>query len=251
MHTPGTKALLLWFVSFVLIVALLFLLLGKPGSPDGAGEAIGRVFAHTGIAALATWFLARKKTPPWSWPRFAAIYIAALVVLGLLAAFGHRSEAAERAFPFETHYSQEWSVERLPGVSSAPQDRDLGIREIARWEGADGSAVIAVSCSWLAKGDVPALDVQLSKVVDGLRATLASQNVSVTMSNTRHVSIGEREGLFVEAQVSRAESTVFRQQIAVTSTKDCFVAATFAGTPRAFEEQSEAFASALRDIRFR
>ncbi|HKE46489.1 MAG TPA: hypothetical protein VKB52_00370 [Rhodanobacteraceae bacterium] len=90
MQTPGIQALLCWITALTLIVAALFVFLGVPETPDGAGEAIGRVIAQTGIASLATWLIARKKDPAWSWGRFAAVYVAMLVVIGIVASIGHK-----------------------------------------------------------------------------------------------------------------------------------------------------------------
>ena len=93
MQTPGIQALFCWFIALALIVATLFVLLGVPATPDGAGEAIGRAIAHTGVASLATWLIARKKDPAWSWGRFATVYVAMLVVIGIIASIGHKSRA--------------------------------------------------------------------------------------------------------------------------------------------------------------
>jgi hypothetical protein len=95
MPLVAKQALVCWFAALALIVAALFAFVGAPGSPDGAGEAIGRVFANTGIAALICWLLARRKMPPWSWIRFALIYLALVIVLAVVANVGraHATEA--------------------------------------------------------------------------------------------------------------------------------------------------------------
>ena len=94
MSLAAKQALVCWFAALVLIVAALFAFVGTPGSPDGAGEAIGRVLAHTGIAALICWLLARRKTPPWSWVRFVLVYLALVVALAVVANAG-RAHAGE------------------------------------------------------------------------------------------------------------------------------------------------------------
>ena len=94
MSLVAKQALVCWFAALTLIVAALFAFVGAPGSPDGAGEAVGRVFAHTGIAALIGWMLARRKTPPWSWGRFVLVYVALVVALAVVANAG-RARAAE------------------------------------------------------------------------------------------------------------------------------------------------------------
>ena len=88
MKQPARQALVLWFVALALAVAALFAFLGAPASADGAGEAIGRLFAHTGFAALASWAIARNKAPPWSWLKFTAVYIVAFVLLAIVTTAG-------------------------------------------------------------------------------------------------------------------------------------------------------------------
>ncbi|HEX3122997.1 MAG TPA: hypothetical protein VHQ21_06800 [Rhodanobacteraceae bacterium] len=94
MSLAAKQALVCWFAALLLIVAALFAFVGAPGSPDGAGEAIGRVFAHTGLAALICWVLARRKAPSWSWGRFVLVYLALVVVLAVVVNAG-RARAAE------------------------------------------------------------------------------------------------------------------------------------------------------------
>jgi peptidoglycan/LPS O-acetylase OafA/YrhL len=95
MPLVAKQALVCWFAALGLIVAALFAFVGAPASPEGAGEAIGRVFANTGIAALICWLLARRKTPPWPWSRFALVYVGLVVVLAIVASAGraHTAEA--------------------------------------------------------------------------------------------------------------------------------------------------------------
>ena len=95
MSLVAKQAFACWFVALALIIAALFLFLGPPKSPDGASEAFGRVFAHTGIAAGLCWFVARRKTPPWSWGRFVLVYVAMVFVLTIVANAGraHASDA--------------------------------------------------------------------------------------------------------------------------------------------------------------
>jgi len=88
MSLAAKQAFACWIAALLLSVAALFAFLGSPGSPGGAGEAIGRLFAHTGIAALLCWVIARKKLPPWSWARFALVYAAVFIVLAVVANAG-------------------------------------------------------------------------------------------------------------------------------------------------------------------
>ena len=93
MKTAAKQALVSWAVGLALVIVALFAVLGAPGSSEGAGEAIGRAFAHTGLAALATWMLARGKEPPWSWARFGATYLAAIVVVAIVVGAGRTARA--------------------------------------------------------------------------------------------------------------------------------------------------------------
>ncbi len=93
MSLIAKQVLVCWFAALALLVAALFAFVGAPGSPEGAGEAVGRVFANTGIAALICWLLARRKAPPWSWSRFALVYVALVVALAAVASAG-RAHAA-------------------------------------------------------------------------------------------------------------------------------------------------------------
>ena len=88
MSLAAKQAFACWIAALALSVAALFAFLGAPGSGDGASEAIGRLFAHTGIAALFCWMIARKKTPPWSWSRFAIVYVAMFIALAVVASAG-------------------------------------------------------------------------------------------------------------------------------------------------------------------
>jgi len=77
-----------------LLTFALFAFLGPPASPAGAAEAIGRLFANTGIAALIGWWLARQKSPAWSWGRFALVYAALVIGLAVAASAGRAHAAA-------------------------------------------------------------------------------------------------------------------------------------------------------------
>jgi hypothetical protein len=88
MSLVAKQAFTCWIVALALSIAVLFAFIGAPHSAGGAGEAIGRVFAHTGIAAFLCWFAARRKIPAWSWTRFVLVYFALVVVLAVVADVG-------------------------------------------------------------------------------------------------------------------------------------------------------------------
>jgi peptidoglycan biosynthesis protein MviN/MurJ (putative lipid II flippase) len=113
MSLAAKQALVCWFAALALIVAALFAFAGAPGSPDGAGEAMGRVFAHTGIAALICWMLARRKTPPWSWVRFVLVYVVLVVVLAIVANAG-RAHAAQAQWSDAISVGFSWDPQSQP-----------------------------------------------------------------------------------------------------------------------------------------
>lgn len=88
MTLAAKQAMLCWVGALALVIAAPFAFLGPPASPDGAGESIGRAFAHTGTAALICWYLARRATPPWSWGRFVLIYVAVVILLAVVTTAG-------------------------------------------------------------------------------------------------------------------------------------------------------------------
>src|SRR5262249_54413939 len=63
MSVVARQALLCWIVALTLCIAALFAFIGPPASPDGASVAVGRLLAHTGMAALIGWLLARRAAP--------------------------------------------------------------------------------------------------------------------------------------------------------------------------------------------
>jgi hypothetical protein len=120
MQKPATQALTFWLIATALILLVLFSALGAPRTPDGAGEAVGRVLAQTGLAALLAWWLARRRNPPWSWLQFGSVYVIAVVALGLLTAMGRAH--ADEALPPTVAFAQDRTVECLADVPFAPQD---------------------------------------------------------------------------------------------------------------------------------
>jgi len=88
MSLAAKQAWSCWIVALGLIIGALFAFIGPPASADGASEAIGRVLALTGIAALLCWYVARRAEQPWSWGRFIISYIGLIIVLAVVAAAG-------------------------------------------------------------------------------------------------------------------------------------------------------------------
>jgi hypothetical protein len=248
MQKPARQALAFWLIAAALILLVLFSVLGAPRTPDAAGEAIGRVLAQTGLAALLAWWLARRRNPPWSWLRFGAVYVIAVVALGLLAAMGRAR--ADEALPFTAAFAQDWTVEQRAGVSSAAQDQAAGIRQLARWNGADGAAMIVITCSWLRPNDHPDVGVQLRGVVKGMSDGLSKQGITLDQDAVRTVQKGHRDWLQIDLRARDASGTRLVQTLAMTSTQRCLATAMLSGTPQAHAQQTAQFSSVLDHLHF-
>jgi hypothetical protein len=248
MQKPARQALAFWLIATALILLALVSVLGAPRTPDAAGEAIGRVLAQTGLAALLAWWLARRRNPPWSWLQFGLVYVIAVVAVALLTAKGRAH--ADEALPFTAVFAQDWTVERLAGVSSAQQDQAAGVRQRARWTGADGTAVIEITCSWLQPNDHPDVGVQLRGVVKGMSDGLSKQGITLDQDAVRTVQKGHRDWLQIDLRARNASGTRLVQTLAMTSTQRCLATATLSGTPQAHAQQSAQFSSVLDRLHF-
>lgn len=248
MQKPAKQALICWLSASVLIFAVIGMVLGKPHNPDAAGEAIGQVIARTGIPALIVWWLARRRNPLWSWLQFGSIYLIVVVGFALLAAVGRAR--AEEPLPFAATFPSAWTVERLAGASSAPQDQAAGVRQRARWNGADGMAVIEIACSWRENYDHPDVDEQVRGVTKGVADMLSKHGVAIEQGAIRTLSKGHRDWRALDLRAKDASSTRFEQTVAMTLTERCLVIATLTGTPQAYALQSAQFASVLEGLRF-
>jgi hypothetical protein len=242
----GKQALVLWLIALALIFTALFLFAGVPRTAEGAGETFGRVFAQTGLAALACWLLARGKTPGWSWTRFAGTYVLILIALGLLVSMG-RARAAE-PWPFQVRFPDGWSSERLAGLSSMPQDEDLGVRSRATWEGLDGEALIEIACASLDPGDQPDVDVQLHKVESAMISVLTEHLLRIDAGEVESLLLRRRKWRTVTLRANDPEGTRFVETIAVATSRNCLLVSSMAGTPEAFAKQQSKFTVVLDSL---
>jgi hypothetical protein len=244
----GKQALVLWLIAFALILAVLFFSLGVPQTADGAGEAFGRVFAQTGFASLACWLLARGKIPAWSWARFSGTYALIFIAIGLLAAMGRAR--ADEPWPFEVRFPEGWSSERLAGLSSAPQDKDLGVRSRATWEGLDGKVLIEIACAARDPGDHPDVDAQLHKVATAMVGILTEHLLEIDVGEVESLSLRSREWRTVTLRAHDNEGAKFAEAIAVATSGNCLLVSSMAGTPEAFADQQLKFAAVLESLTF-
>lgn len=250
MQTPAKQALACWIVAALGLGLALRVALGPAGSAEGAGEALGRLFALTGAAALATWWLARRRAPPWGWARFVGAYVLAVLLLAVVSAFGRaRAAPPDMAWPLQLELPTPWTSERLEGLSSAPQDQGLGRRLRLRHDDARGTALIELSCGWRERlhASTPAQDV--TKVQRSLADALASQGLEAALSPPRAERHGTRQWHVADVTAQNDEGVVLRQRFALSQTERCALTAVLAGQPAAFEAQQATFERALGLLR--
>jgi hypothetical protein len=84
-------------VVFVVWVAAIFLSLGTPASPEGAGRVIGNVLFVTVFPALFTGLWARFSGRPWSMLRLGVTYFILLVLMVFLSAAGRLAKQQQTA----------------------------------------------------------------------------------------------------------------------------------------------------------
>jgi hypothetical protein len=246
MTKSATQALVFWGVALGLALLVLFAVLGPPGSSEGAGEAVGRLLALTGFAALATWMLARKKMPEWTWLRFGLVYFAAIVVLIVISSFG-RARAAE-AWPFSVTFPPGWTIEKLQGVSSAPEDLDKGVRTRGRWSGGDGVVILEVGCATLVAGKPVEIAKEMDEVIEATNSAYEVQGIvsaSTPPTAERHAGL---EWRIADATSRNAAGTQIRRTLAMSQNAHCLLVANLVSTPSAHERQRDALGTVLDSL---
>jgi hypothetical protein len=246
MSKPMRQVLLLWPITAALIVGALVVFLGSPGTPDGGGEAVGRVIVHTGTAAFVTWFLARRKVPEWSWLKFILVDVAALAILGVITSFGSARAADPR--PFSVDFPQGWSIETLNGVSSASQDQDKCYRESARWDGPEGAVAIDITCA--ARVDDKRLDVEVefASLVRDTTRSYEALDIAVNAGISKVERHGSFEWRVVDLDMANSSQVHVSQRIAVTASPGCLLAGTITGTKEAYVLQRTRFGEVLDSV---
>jgi len=251
MQLPVKQALGCWLASMILIIVALLAFIGLPPSADGAAQSIGRSIAHTGLAAIFSWLLARRKSPHWSWGKFILVYVVTLVVLGLITNSGRSHSVDQAPFPFSVSYSAGWKVERLEGVSSAPPDHKLGVREQAQWFEPNGRAVVSLTCAWLKEGDRPVLAEELARIVQGVTKGLEAQKLEVQSTSPSATVVAAHPGLMMELHATSKQHLVLTQLVAVTTSDRCFFSAVLATSSDAKPAQRQEFDRIRKEIVFR
>ena len=154
---------------------------------------------------------------------------------------------ADDTLPFDATFDEGWTVETLPGVSSAPQDRDLGLRRRGQWLGADGTAAIELTCMWLTTP--PDVRAELGKIIEGLGTAVEAKGLGFEHDAPAVRRHGTQEWHEVEARMTLAGESIGRQRVAVRVGERCFLSATLAGTPEAYALQAAAFERAIAALR--
>ena len=81
---------------FVAWVTAMFLSLGTPTSPEGAGRVIGNILFVTVLPALITGIWARFSGKPWSMLRLGITYFILLVLIAFLSAAGRLAKQQQQ-----------------------------------------------------------------------------------------------------------------------------------------------------------
>ncbi|SFN65257.1 protein of unknown function [Dokdonella immobilis] len=246
MSKPARQALVLWMVGLGLAIAVLFGVLGPPRSSDGAGEALGRLLALTGCAALASWLLARNREPEWTWLRFGLVYAAAIVVIAVISSFG-RASAAE-PWPFSISFPAGWSVARLEGVSSAAEDLDRGVRTRGRRDDEAGTVILEIGCTTLVEGKSIDIAGEMDDVIEATDSAFEAQGIvseSARPVVEKHAGLGWR---IAETTSRNAAGTQVRRTLAMSRNAHCLLVATMVGTPRAHDLQRGTFRAVLDSL---
>lgn len=101
MNQVVKQMLLFWLMASVLATTLSLAVLGTVGGGSGVSEAVGRILLMTGIAALLSGWVARKRLPPWEAWRFARVYAAMLMGLVIATTLVGQARAADAPAPIE------------------------------------------------------------------------------------------------------------------------------------------------------
>jgi hypothetical protein len=92
----AAQALAYWLIGGIAIAAIAQIVPGLiPPSAESDAEAILRAFAHTGIAALAAWMVARRRPASWSWRKFGSVYLVIFLGFALIIGMGQSSNAMQ------------------------------------------------------------------------------------------------------------------------------------------------------------
>jgi hypothetical protein len=223
------QALICSVAAAVLAIVALFAFLGAPRSSEGAGEAIGRVLVLSAVAGLVCGWIAGRSPLPWSWPKFVGIYLTAFIVVLVVSAYGNstKSDAAETApaTKLSIRWPQGWTVQHLVGISSAPEDRDLGYRERGILGDAKSpTAVIEVSCL-----NKPAQTLDNAEQIDSILANMRkgyeSQGFIVSMTAAAPTRIGNYDGLTARMDAKRGEVDLL-QNFSIAQSSNCLLTMT-------------------------
>jgi hypothetical protein len=246
MRRHFTQAIVCSIGGLGLSVAALFVFLGPPASAGGAGEAIGRLFAMSVIAAAVCAWLAGQGGQPWTWAKFAAAYALACVVLLFLAASGRARAAGDEAMT-TIAWPSGWTLRHLEGLSSRPEDQPHGWRERAvLGEGSVPDAAIELACQpSSAEGPV---DDAFAGLVDGLAASYHQRGFDVDVTAPVAAHIGGRPALTATLTAAKGAQQV-RQDLAMTRTAHCLAVLTFSARPAEYARYRSVYLQVVASLR--
>lgn len=250
MRKPAIQALTCWVGAFLTIIVLLFTFLGPPGTSEGASEAVGRGFAHTGITALCVWLVARVSANPWSWLKFLAFYVLAFIAVSLVSMIGHIDSANGQTsdWPYKVKFPDGWAAKRMRGASSAPQDEGLGVREIARRGAGEGAPVMQLACVWRDSDEEVDLDALIRSIADKLETQYSSARTRVQTTTLATVKVATYPTRAVVTRIFLDDELVMQQESLIALTNHCLFSAEVGAVPSEFQRASKEFASVIGTI---
>ena len=240
-------------VAFALACGALFTFSGAPSSAGGAGEAMGRLFALTGLAGLLCGWVAAKSPRLWSWPKFVGVYALTCVLMLALTAHSHAAQpaAANAVVPdFTVKWPTQWTVQHLDGVSSDPRDRLLGSRERALFGDVKAPhAVIEIGCMHLVDGKPVKLAEEFERILNGISKGYESKGYVVSISKHYFTHVGTYDGL-AATLVAVGGDTELIQSLSLAQSATCLLTSSLSSRSKAeYEANLDAYLDAKLSVR--
>ncbi len=236
-------------VAFALACGALFAFLGAPASAEGAGEAMGRLFALTGLAGLVCGWVAAKSPRLWSWPKFVGAYALTCVLILALTAHSYAVQPASGNAvgpDFTAKWPTRWTVQHLDGISSDPRARGLGSRERGVFGDAKApDAMIEVGCMHLVDGKPVKLAEEFERILSGVSKGYEDKGYVVSISKRYFTHVGTYDGL-AATLVAVGEDTELIQGLSIAQSATCLLTSSLSSRSKA---QYEANLGAYLDVK--
>jgi hypothetical protein len=251
-HTK--QAIVCSVVGFVLACGALYTFQSAPASADGAGEAMGRLFALTGLAGTLCGWVAAKGPRPWSWPKFVGVYALTCVLMLVLTAHSHAAAQPSTATAvtptFTVKWPAQWAVQHLDGVSSDPRDRGLGTRERVLFGDAKAPrAAIEVGCMQLVEGRPIKLAKEFERIVRGISKSYEDKGYLVAISKHYFTLVGTYDGL-AATLVASNEDVELIQTLSIAQSATCLLTSSLSARNKAeYEANLDAYLDVKLSVR--